>query len=223
MFKSSLFRQMLDPAVDVAEMDPRKAHISQIFPAEQAIVARSVTARQQEFAAGRILARKLLGDRGFLGPLHKTSAGPPAWPKGLTGSITHCLELAAVAVVSTKLFSGIGLDVEVRKPLDATLHDVILPHARERALAALDPDNGLWMFCAKEAAYKSVFSVINRPMGFEDLLIESEDNGKAFAAIFRIDIGLCRRGDVIYGKKHSTDRLIATVATMPPNACTERL
>lgn len=68
--------------------------------------------RQIEFIGGRKVACDLLQNMGCSVESIGVSNGLPIWPFGFIGSISHCENVVAVAVVSLKNCRGVGLDVE---------------------------------------------------------------------------------------------------------------
>ncbi|EBA06348.1 4'-phosphopantetheinyl transferase superfamily protein [Sagittula stellata] len=118
---------------------------------EAASVARAVPARRQEFAAGRLAARRALAG---LRPDDRPTdlpAGPdrlPLWPAGLTGSISHAAGLAVAAVARSPV--RLGIDLEADKPLDPDLvPEICLPS--EYGTPAVR------VFSAKEAVFKAEY------------------------------------------------------------------
>ena len=90
--------------------------VDALLPEELVGIREASHARQAEFATGRWLARRLLGELGHR--LVAIPRGPdraPLWPVGCVGSITHSASACAVAVASASRFRGIGLDLEHRE------------------------------------------------------------------------------------------------------------
>lgn len=166
-----IFRVLLPEAVAVAEMDPREARVELLAAAEQACVARAVPRRQQEFAAGRLLAR----DLGVPPPLLVGRDRAPCWPAGVVGSITHCERLAAVAVMYGP--GLLGIDVEPEGPLpDELRSSVLTPEERH-----LDPLAALITFSAKEAVYKAIHPRVRRLVEFHEVVVRLESGGRFIA------------------------------------------
>lgn len=158
----SLFRPLLPAGVVLAEMSPADADPAALPPEERALVARAVEKRRREFAAGRQLARAAFAEAGVAAaPLLSDPDRVPRWPAGVTGSITHCASLCAVAVAPVSACAGLGLDVEPAAPLDARLLPMILREAEFARIEALPPTlrpfGGLLAFSIKEAVYKAIY------------------------------------------------------------------
>ncbi|MES1208225.1 MAG: 4'-phosphopantetheinyl transferase superfamily protein [Pseudomonadota bacterium] len=171
----------LPEGVALACADPRERPPG-LMPEEAAQVAAAVPRRQQEFAHGRALARRLLGQLGIenfallIGP-HRE----PRWPAGVVGSVTHTETLCAVAVAPGSRYAGLGIDLEPDEPLEPELavHIATPGELAETANAGL-PDPGVGarlVFSAKEAVYKCQFPATGRRLAFADVTILLEAGG----------------------------------------------
>jgi 4'-phosphopantetheinyl transferase EntD len=149
----------------------------QLLPTEAAGRERWAEKRIREFAAGRQCVRHALLRMGHQpAPLLALPDRRPAWPAGVTGSITHCAGFAAAAVAATPGVRSLGLDVEVSGAVDAHLWPRVL-NASERAWlqTCAERDRTLWatvIFSAKEAFYKCQYPVTARWLEFEDAHVE---------------------------------------------------
>lgn len=161
-----------------------------LFPQEEEAIARAVPRRRAEFAAGRRAARAALGALGLPPlPLPRRAEGPPLWPPGVTGSITHGGGHVLAAVCSPDRAVALGLDLEPLLPLDEALRP---------AIAA--PEEGgdlLRLFCAKEAAGKAQFALSGRVLGLGDLRVTLTEGG--FEACFAISVPPFAAGERIAG------------------------
>ena len=159
-----------------------------LFPDEQALIARAVERRRQEFATGRRCAREALAGLGF--PPAPVLAGPrrePVWPPGVVGSITHCDGYRAAAVARSRDALSLGVDAEPNAPLPrdvlasiATATEI----ARVRELAITEPGTS-WdrlLFSAKESLYKTWFPVTRRWLGFKEAEVSLGGPGGTFTA-----------------------------------------
>jgi 4'-phosphopantetheinyl transferase EntD len=156
-----------------------------LFPEEEALLARAVDKRRREFTTARACARTALAALGVPpAPIMPGERGAPQWPRGIVGSITHCVGYRAAAVARCCDVLTIGLDAEPHEVLPSgVLEAISRPAERERlrALAAAEP--GIcWdrlLFCAKEATYKAWFPLAQRWLGFEDadIIINAADRG----------------------------------------------
>ena len=70
--------------------------------------------RIQEFAAGRLCARRALGEFGRRGfPIPVARDRQPFWPAGVVGSITHTAGLCAAVVAERSRLAALGVDTEL--------------------------------------------------------------------------------------------------------------
>jgi 4'-phosphopantetheinyl transferase EntD len=152
-----------------------------LYAEERAAVAAAVPARMAEFAAGRAMARRALGELGVTpAPIPVGPGRRPVWPAGVTGSITHCPGLVAAAVARLSDLAALGIDAEPAVPLDAEVAEVV-GSARERSGADAGDLGATVVFCAKEAFYKC-WSTLGGPfLDFADVTVSFD--GSSFVAI----------------------------------------
>lgn len=148
--------------------------LTQDLPAAEAesLGPRAGERRRLEFAAGRNLARRLLASRGYENhALIRTAAGMPQWPDGITGSISHCRDLAFAAVAATREIGAVGIDIEDATRFHDSLAESILTAAERARLpgesAARQRQMGI-AFSTKEAFYKYQFALFGKKLGFKD-------------------------------------------------------
>ncbi|MER5206190.1 4'-phosphopantetheinyl transferase superfamily protein [Streptomyces sp. NPDC002825] len=145
-----------------------------LFAEEEALMARAVSGRRLEFAAGRRCAHRALAELGVAaGPLLRGRRGAPAWPVGTVGSITHCAGYRGAAVARSAHLLALGIDAEPHAPLPSGVREAVVfgpEEARLRELAARCPDIA-WdrlLFSAKESVYKAWSGYGGDRLGFED-------------------------------------------------------
>lgn len=129
--------------VDWSPIEP--AALDDLTGAEHDIVGRAVASRRSEFAAGRMLLRRVLGsDVEIL----RRPNGAPALPPGFVGSLAHDRDVVVAAVARVADVAAIGIDVEPDEPIERAVADLVVR-----------PDDvvtdALTAFVAKEAAYKA--------------------------------------------------------------------
>lgn len=184
------------------------------FPEEEALIARAVPKRVNEFRAGRSAARQALKNVG-----RPPAAIParddrlPQWPDGVAGSISHCGDLC-VAVVSDTVRS-VGIDVEPVTALPVDLWDeILLPEERFAVCGADNP--GLMaklVFSAKEAAYKAQYPLSETLFGFDGLCVSWTENG-TFTAAFRSVAGPFDTSDNLTGRFMMNGAHVVTAVTV---------
>lgn len=216
MTPASLFRPLLPDSVRVAEADPATADELELHPEERAVVARAVPKRRRQFAAGRLLARRLLGARAV--PLLPGPDGAPRWPPGVVGSITHCDLLAAVAVGDAGPIAGVGIDVEVLGPLpDGTARFVLSPLESARLGALAPADRGVAervVFSAKESIYKAQHARSGAFVDFRDVDVHVDMDRGEFRGVLRTGVPGYGRGSVFVGRHRLDAGLIVTAVVV---------
>ncbi|HEX7303377.1 4'-phosphopantetheinyl transferase family protein [Lentzea sp.] len=187
-----MLEQLLPPPIAAVERydDDQPADL---FPEEEALVAKAVPKRRSEFGSARACARDAMRRLG-VEPVAILS-GPkrePQWPEGLVGSLTHCAGYRAAALARVTDFRTIGIDAEPHAPAPEGVLDAIAVRAeldRMPRLTAEDPKI-CWdrlLFSAKESTYKAWFPVTRRWLGFEDADITLAADGTFHSRILLPD------------------------------------
>jgi 4'-phosphopantetheinyl transferase EntD len=190
----TLLESLFSPDV-VVEASGNDTPMEPLHPLEANFVRDAVPRRRREFAMGRACARRALARLGIENrPLLPGHDRAPLWPRGIVGSISHCEGFCAVAVARRDRTSSIGLDVELRVPLDGGLIQTICTPAERIALprtAALpEADWAAIVFSAKESFFKCLYPLRPRFLDFHDVEIVLEPERGAFRARPGRDIGL---------------------------------
>src|SRR5262249_50008298 len=87
--------------------------LARLTVAESSAVATAAMSRQVEVATGRRLAQGAFFRFGYRGvEVCRSADGAPAWPSGVTGSITHTGTFCAVIVGRRDEVGFLGLDAE---------------------------------------------------------------------------------------------------------------
>lgn len=216
----SLFRPLLPDDVLIAEMAPADADPSALPLPERGLIERAVEHRQQEFAAGRILARGLLRHAGAqIDALLRDADRVPTWPQAIVGSITHCRSLCAVAVAPRALSAGIGIDIEPARPIGEDLHAMILREAERSRIDALPPAlrplGAILVFSIKEAVYKAIYPERRHFLDFQQVEIAfTGDEG--FVAEVLVPEASFPGLSHISGRYRVADSHIASAVVLPP-------
>jgi 4'-phosphopantetheinyl transferase EntD len=174
---SAALAGLLPPGAVAAELrepgDPRL-----LLVAEAAHLGAAVPKRAQEFAAGRLCARRALAEFGIVDfPVRAADDRSPIWPDSLVGSITHTAGFCAAVVAERRRVQGIGLDSEAVGDVNAEIWPRIcgaleiawlqsLPASERAAGAAL-------IFSAKEAFYKCQYPMVGQRLNFHDVNVEA--------------------------------------------------
>jgi 4'-phosphopantetheinyl transferase EntD len=135
--------------------------------------------RISDFTAGRLCARRALMELGIEGfSLLPAKSRQPLWPVGIAGSITHTEGYSAAVVIRQGSVRSVGLDSEAVGAVHVGLWPrICAPVELERLRAVADTERGeraAVIFAAKEAFYKSQFPLTGEWIGFEDVVIELE-------------------------------------------------
>jgi 4'-phosphopantetheinyl transferase EntD len=158
------------------------------LPEEEALIAKSVAKRRNEFITVRHCARIALGQLGVAPvPILKGDKGEPCWPDGVVGSLTHCTGYRGAVVGRSAAVRSVGIDAEPHDVLPKGVLDAIsLPEERSEIPREM-PASLHWdriLFCAKEATYKAWFPLTKRWLGFEDAHITFAVDGHGSAGEF---------------------------------------
>ncbi|WP_217231665.1 4'-phosphopantetheinyl transferase family protein [Streptomyces anulatus] len=144
-----------------------------LFPEEEALVAKSVAKRRNDFATARACARRAMAGLGLppVAVLHG-HRGRPLWPEGIVGSLTHCNGYRAAALARATDVLSLGIDAEPHDPLPSGVRELVtLPAERERIgpPAPEGADEIHWdrvLFSAKESVFKTWYPVTGIELDF---------------------------------------------------------
>lgn len=161
---------LFGPDVLTASLAMEAADPDALPAGEAALAARFAPGRRREFAAGRQCARRLLAELGAGAPLLLVGEfRAPGWPPGVVGSISHGAGLCVVAVARCGAVRGLGVDVESDAPLGEALRRRVCSDGEARRLAGAGAEEAgrlaKLLFSAKEAVYKCVHPLLQRPLG----------------------------------------------------------
>ncbi len=173
---SPLLSGLFPPGVAAAELrmagDP-----SLLYPDEARYLGRAVPKRIQEFAAGRLCARRAMTEFGVTGyPLRMQRDRRPQWPAPVIGSITHTAGMSGAVVASRKQYRAIGLDMEIVGHVTPEIWPIICTPVEIAWLAALrKPEQdrcAALIFSAKESFYKCQYGVTRQWLEFDAVTLD---------------------------------------------------
>jgi 4'-phosphopantetheinyl transferase EntD len=152
--------------------DPRA-----LYPEEAKHLGKAVRKRVEEFAAGRLCARLLLGEFGTDNFAIEVGPGrQPLWPPALVGSITHTTGFCAAVVAPRMSLRSVGIDTEIAGGVKPELwRGICTPEesAWLRSLSSVEQIAAATViFSAKEAFYKCQFPLTQQYLGFHDVSVE---------------------------------------------------
>jgi 4'-phosphopantetheinyl transferase EntD len=161
-----------------------------LLPAEAGVLGNAVAKRVQEFAAGRLCARRALAEFGVddFG-IAVGENRQPIWPPNLTGSITHTTGFCAAVVAERRCAAALGIDTEIVGDVDPKIWTRIclpgemawirsLPSGQQAAAVTL-------VFSAKEAFYKCQYPMLQERLDFSAVSIAVARWGTA-SGVFRV-------------------------------------
>jgi 4'-phosphopantetheinyl transferase EntD len=180
-------KAILDSEVAV-EAEAPSAAIDELFPEERGHAAGWAPARQREFVAARVAARRALGRLGIeAGALVPHADRSPRWPAGVVGSITHTRELCLVAVARRGRLASVGIDVERVSAATSDIEELVCTPVERRWLdaqpAAQRGANVRLVFSAKEAFYKCQYPLTKTYLDFQDVELAIGGDGMFAARI----------------------------------------
>jgi enterobactin synthetase component D len=143
----------------------------------------AVPKRRLQYAAGRhcaLTALQRLGIHAVDLPRH--ADGLPLWPAGVTGSISHCEDIACATVVKTDDATAAGLDVEriVSRRRASRVGPLVVDRDELLAARAAGLDEALGvtlLFSAKETVFKCLFPIVRRWFGYSAARIRPHEDG----------------------------------------------
>ncbi|WP_162268417.1 4'-phosphopantetheinyl transferase family protein [Bradyrhizobium manausense] len=169
---------------DIAIAIDRISSSTAFDAAEQAVVARAVSLRRDEFVTGRRLAREALARLGSGAvSLPPDQNRVPQWPDGFVGTISHSGKLCAALVGHARNLAGLGIDIEQRTNINPDIEPLICRPDE----AELDEEDGatdlmLLRFVAKEAFFKAYFPATRHFLDFLDVQVSIDRGSNSFVA-----------------------------------------
>lgn len=173
---SPLLTSLFPPGVVGAELqiagDP-----SLLFSDEVQYLGHAIPKRVQEFAAGRLCARRALAEFRFTDyPLRMNSDRRPQWPVSVIGSISHTAGMCGAVVAKQSQFRAIGLDMEFAGHVTPEIWPSICTREEMAWLAALrEPEQSrcaALIFSAKESFYKCQYNITRQWLEFDDVTLD---------------------------------------------------
>jgi 4'-phosphopantetheinyl transferase EntD len=161
-----------------------------LFPEEAVYLGRAVAKRAQEFAAGRLCARRALAEFGIEDfPVRVADDRQPIWPDHMVGSITHTAGFCAAVVAERRRIGAVGLDSEVVGDVNEEIWPAICVPIETAWLASLPVSQRAaavtLIFSAKEAFYKCQYPAVRESLHFRDVSVAADGWG-ASSGIFTI-------------------------------------
>lgn len=209
---------------DVAVAETRQDLSEALHPAEEDYIARAVDKRRAEFTTVRHCAGQALSVLGRERPVQVPGPrGEPTWPSGVVGSMTHCRGYRAAAVALETAFDAIGIDAEPNEPLPGGILNTIASDVEQEHLrAAAAPGRGddpvaldRLLFSAKESVYKAWYPKELSWLGFHDVIVTIEGDGRFTAEVTVTGPGGGRR---LEGRWRAAGGTLVTAVVVPAGA-----
>jgi 4'-phosphopantetheinyl transferase EntD len=149
-----------------------------LLAGEATYVGRAVPTRVQEFAAGRLCARRALAEFGIVDfPIRVAEDRQPIWPDAFVGSITHTEGYGAAVVAERRRMHALGLDSEIVGRVKVPLWAAICTQSEIAWLRSLPPAEqavaATLIFSAKEAFYKCQYPLTRERLNFLDAVVQA--------------------------------------------------
>jgi 4'-phosphopantetheinyl transferase EntD len=164
---------------------------ARLFPAEEAVIERSVAKRRDEFTTVRWCAREALRNIGVAAvPILPGLRGAPQWPAGVVGSMTHCEGYRGAVVARAEHLVTLGIDAEPDAALPDGILAAVASQAEQDSLAhlhaeAAGPSWDRLLFSAKESVYKAWFPLTATWLDFDEASVEFAAGADRSSGTFR--------------------------------------
>lgn len=213
---------------NVTVVSSRRYRDEPLMPGEEEVVARAVQKRRAEFTTGRACARDALRQLGCEpAAINRGVRGEPVWPAGIVGSITHCAGYYAAAVARADCVAAVGIDAEPHEPLPDGVHSAVLTSTDKKNIRMLhDSDAGgnpqeliygdRLVFSAKESVYKVWYPLMGTWLGFEEVTISVETDGRFRASLPRAVGAQGAYGDQVVGRWSIDNGIVLTAIVLAP-------
>jgi 4'-phosphopantetheinyl transferase EntD len=180
----------------------------------------------QEFAAGRLCARRALASFGRAGSaLTINPDRTPRWPVGIVGSISHTTGFCGAVVAEEAALRTLGLDAEILGRVTDDTWPVVFTDGERERLASRDALGARRLatiaFSAKEAFYKLQFPLTKSWIDFADVeidVVESDANGGAFVVRPVREIPPLLAGLALRGRFRIEESLVVSGMALDPLA-----
>jgi 4'-phosphopantetheinyl transferase EntD len=205
-----MLESLLPPGVHAVE-GPILTEGWDVTPEELARTAAHMPHRKAEFLTGRTYARRAMRAMGVeASTIGSNPDRSPLWPEGVVGCISHTKEYCGVVVAKTSSQPGairsLGLDIETPGRISEAVALKTFTEA-ERAYLATVPEvlrqeKMCAIFCAKEAFYKLQFPLTKAWVGFQDVEVRLDGEGRVVVRLEKDFSGGFGKGREVAGRLH---------------------
>lgn len=157
-------RQMLPPKTFLA-INKISSLQKPLDEAELAQVTGMGQYRQQEFTAGRAIAKEVMSSLGInCQAIPRDGYGCPIWPTSVVGSISHKGGFCGALVTSDCNYKSAGFDIEFVEGLSSSVWSTFTSKSELEACSIKNLTEEYLaniLFCTKEACFKALFPLLN--------------------------------------------------------------
>lgn len=127
------------------------------------VIRQSVSKRQAEFLAGRIMAKQALTQLGIATTTIAIGDNRcPIWPSGVKASISHSHNIAICIAGASSVYSYIGCDVEafITDEMQVDICDLIINESERLLIDSVNIERNIaftLVFSAKESLFKALY------------------------------------------------------------------
>jgi len=205
-----VWRALLPADVAVAEGGPSQD--VELLGGERELAAPFGPVRRAEFAAGRRCARVAMEELGLGAEPILARGRQPQWPEAVVGSISHSRGYCVAAVGHASAYRAVGIDVERRRPIEpAVAQRIAVP---DELAAVPTAAAALVVFSAKESFYKLQHPVTGVFLGFRDVRVTLDAEGRLAVELLRA-AGPLTVGERFEGRYHLGDEHVMTAFAWP--------
>jgi 4'-phosphopantetheinyl transferase EntD len=196
---ASLFSHPVFVALSQAE-----GLIDQLYKEERALIEHAIKKRQNDFAVGRLCAKKALSALGIENfPVLMNPKGAPIWPAGVSGSISHAKGCCAAVVAQIQDGESLGLDIEEISRIKESIWEYAFCPEEIVWLRTQSTESPKWasvIFAAKEAFYKAQYPITHSWFGFKDAVILIDKESYEFTVRLLTELGEWSKAKSFKGK-----------------------
>ena len=164
-----------------------------LLPEEKELIKGAAKKRKEDFATGRLCARKALSYYNVLiVPILNDESRKPIWPEGYVGSISHCPGLYGAAVAEQARCRSLGFDMEsLRRKVEEDYITSIILHPEEQEELWDLPEGAAGLrtriiFSVKESFFKCIFPLVEKYIGFKSVkCLVNDDTGRVTVRIMK--------------------------------------
>ncbi|MEP0985159.1 4'-phosphopantetheinyl transferase superfamily protein [Ekhidna sp.] len=179
------------PLKVVASFTKKTISSNELHPEEKKLMENYEPRRKRDFIRGRYCAHQCLSKIDSRKPIGKDADGSPVWPGGITGSISHCSQMAGSIAARKEEYVSVGLDIELIGRIEREIWSILFTE-NERIFIAKKTSieqkkYSTVIFSLKEAYFKMMHPItkiglepkhIEVDFGFDKINISSKTDSR---------------------------------------------